>query len=299
MGLPFFNNKYESELVNLTSSHIDELITMAFNEDTAFDDITTKVILPHEMNSSCNFVCKSEGVISGLNIVKRVFELYDNSLVFKSYKSDGDEVTLNQVIANVSGKMSSILSSERVALNFLQRMSGISTQTNNIVKSISSTSALLVDTRKTTPGYRNLDKYSVKMGGAFNHRINLSEAILIKDNHIEALIADGYTFSKIIQMVRNKVSPEIIIEIEVESVKDAIESIEAGADIIMLDNMSLSDMKKIVDVNSGRAKIEASGGISQNNILSVAKTGVDMISVGSITHSFSALDISLDYKSEI
>ena len=299
MVLPFFNHKYESEIINLSSSHIDDLINMAFNEDTAFDDITTNATLSEDTISSCNFVSNSEGIISGLNIVKRVFELFDSSLVFKTYISDGNEVNLNQVVANVSGKMSSILSSERVALNFLQRMSGISTQTNKLVKLINSTSAVLVDTRKTTPGYRMLDKYSVKMGGAYNHRINLSEAILIKDNHIETLIADGYTLSKIIHIVRNKVSSEIKIEIEVESLKDAIEAIEAGADIIMLDNMSISEMKKIVDINSGRAKLEASGGISQCNILSVANTGVDMISVGAITHSFSALDISLEYKSEI
>ena len=174
-------------------------------------------------------------------------------------------------------------------------MSGISTETNKLVKYISSTSAKLVDTRKTTPGYRMLDKYAVKMGGGINHRINLAEAVLIKDNHIEALLNDGYSLSKIIKLVRDAVSSEIKIEIETESIKDAIESIEAGADIIMLDNMSINDMKEVVVINSGRSKLEASGGITKDNILEIAKTGVDMISVGAITHSFASLDISLDY----
>ncbi|MBL01776.1 MAG: nicotinate-nucleotide diphosphorylase (carboxylating) [Chloroflexi bacterium] len=295
MGLPFFNHKYESEIINLSSSYIDDLITMAFNEDSAFDDITTNTLLNPNILSSCNIIAKSQGVISGVNVVKRVFELYDNTLVFENYKSDGEEVFNNEKIANVSGKMASILSSERVALNFLQRMSGISTETNKLVKYISSTSTKLIDTRKTTPGYRMLDKYAVKMGGATNHRINLSEAVLIKDNHIEALLNDGYNLTKIINMVRDSVSSEIKIEIEVESIKDAIESIEAGADIIMLDNMSIKDMEEIAKFNTGRSKLEASGGITKVNILDVAKTGVDLISVGAITHSFSSLDISLDY----
>ncbi|MAR35005.1 MAG: nicotinate-nucleotide diphosphorylase (carboxylating) [Chloroflexi bacterium] len=268
---------------------------MSFNEDSAFDDITTNTLLDPNISSSCNLVAKSQGVISGINIVKRVFELYDNTIVFKNYKTDGEDVFVNEKIANVSGKMASILSSERVALNFIQRMSGISTETNKLVKYISSTSAKLVDTRKTTPGYRMLDKYAVKMGGGINHRINLAEAVLIKDNHIEALLNDGYSLSKIIKLVRDAVSSEIKIEIETESIKDAIESIEAGADIIMLDNMSINDMKEVVVINSGRSKLEASGGITKDNILEIAKTGVDMISVGAITHSFASLDISLDY----
>ena len=296
MGLPFFNHKYESEIINLSSSYIDNLITMAFNEDAAFDDITTNTLLNPDTTSSCNLVAKSEGIISGINVVKRVFELYDKSLVFKNFKSDGEEVIINEIIANVSGKMASILSSERVALNFIQRMSGISTETNKLAKSINTTSAKLVDTRKTTPAYRMLDKYAVKMGGGANHRINLSEAVLIKDNHIETLLSDGFNLAQIINMVRDKVSSEIIIEIEVESINDAIDSIEAGADIIMLDNMSVTEIEKIVKINSGRSKLEASGGISSHNILEIAKTGVDMISVGSITHSFSSLDISLDYN---
>tara|TARA_B100002051_G_C16728665_1_gene636841 strand:- start:633 stop:1532 length:900 start_codon:yes stop_codon:yes gene_type:complete len=295
MGLPFFNHKYESEIINLSSSYFDDLITMSFNEDSAFDDITTNTLLDPNISSSCNLVAKSQGVISGINIVKRVFELYDNTIVFKNYKTDGEDVFVNEKIANVSGKMASILSSERVALNFIQRMSGISTETNKLVKYISSTSAKLVDTRKTTPGYRMLDKYAVKMGGGINHRINLAEAVLIKDNHIEALLNDGYSLSKIIKLVRDAVSSEIKIEIETESIKDAIESIEAGADIIMLDNMSINDMKEVVVINSGRSKLEASGGITKDNILEIAKTGVDMISVGAITHSFASLDISLDY----
>ena len=295
MGLPFFNHKYESEIINLSSSYFDDLITMSFNEDSAFDDITTNTLLDPNISSSCNLVAKSQGVISGINIVKRVFELYDNTIVFKNYKTDGEDVFVNEKIANVSGKMASILSSERVALNFIQRMSGISTETNKLVKYISSTSAKLVDTRKTTPGYRMLDKYAVKMGGGINHRINLAEAVLIKDNHIEALLSDGYSLAKIIKLVRDAVSSEIKIEIETESIKDAIESIEAGADIIMLDNMSINDMKEVVVINSGRSKLEASGGITKDNILEIAKTGVDMISVGAITHSFASLDISLDY----
>ena len=295
MGLPFFNHKYESEIINLSSSYFDDLITMSFNEDSAFDDITTNTLLDPNISSSCNLVAKSQGVISGINIVKRVFELYDNTIVFKNYKTDGEDVFVNEKIANVSGKMASILSSERVALNFIQRMSGISTETNKLVKYISSTSAKLVDTRKTTPGYRMLDKYAVKMGGGINHRINLAEAVLIKDNHIEALLSDGYSLAKIIKLVRDGISSEIKIEIETESIKDAIESIEAGADIIMLDNMSINDMKEVVVINSGRSKLEASGGITKDNILEIAKTGVDMISVGAITHSFASLDISLDY----
>ena len=295
MGLPFFNHKYESEIINLSSSYFDDLITMSFNEDSAFDDITTNTLLDPNISSSCNLVAKSQGVISGINIVKRVFELYDNTIIFKNYKTDGEDLFVNEKIANVSRKMATIISSERVALNFIQRMSGISTETNKLVKYISSTSAKLVDTRKTTPGYRMLDKYAVKMGGGTNHRINLAEAVLIKDNHIEALLSDGYSLAKIIKLVRDGISSKIKIEIETESIKDAIESIEAGADIIMLDNMSINDMKEVVVINSGRSKLEASGGITKDNILEIAKTGVDMISVGAITHSFASLDISLDY----
>ena len=271
---------------------IDEKIKYWLIEDMRNGDITTDSLIDEEAVSTGRFIAKAEGVIAGIEIVKRVFFLLDNSLVFDAHISDGKRVKKGDVVATISGKTRGILYGERLALNILQKLSGIATQTAHFVDCLNGRKVRIIETRKTTPGMRMLEKYAVKVGGGSNHRFDLSEAVLIKDNHIAA----SGSITEAVARARENIPHTMTIEIEVESLDGLKEAIAAGADIIMLDNMSVPMMKEAVVLNNKRAILEASGNVSLENVCEIADTGVEIISVGSITHSVKALDISLRFK---
>ncbi len=271
---------------------LDEFLLSALSEDIGTGDITTKCCISEEAVSNGVFRAKQDGVFCGMSVLRRVFYLVDDNIHVTPLVKDGDEVVSGQNIATISGPSRSILSGERVALNLVQHMSGIASATNKAVKSIEGTGAIIVDTRKTTPGMRVLEKYAVKTGGGNNHRFNLADGILIKDNHI---VAAGGIYNAI-AAVRKNAPHTLRIEIEAESLEQVRQCLEAGADIIMLDNMSIELMAEAVKMINGRALTEASGNMGERNLKKVAETGVDYISIGALTHSVVALDISLKFS---
>lgn len=272
-----------------TKLNVDELILMALREDISSEDITTNSVMREKKNGRVQLICKQDGIVAGLHIFKRTFELLDENISVKMYFKDGDSVKNRDIIAEIEGDVRVLLSGERTALNFLQRMSGIATYTNNVVKLLEGSSVKLLDTRKTTPNMRIFEKYAVKMGGGYNHRYNLSDGILLKDNHINA--AGGV--AEAIKMAKEYTSFVRKIEVEVENLEMMQEALDAGADIIMLDNMIPEMMKKAVAMAAGRAETECSGNITKENIKTVIETGVDYISSGALTHSAPILDVSL------
>ncbi|EHO82995.1 carboxylating nicotinate-nucleotide diphosphorylase [Fusobacterium ulcerans] len=272
-----------------TKLNVDELILMALREDISSEDITTNSVMREKKNGRVQLICKQDGIVAGLHIFKRTFELLDENISVKMYFKDGDSVKNRDIIAEIEGDVRVLLSGERTALNFLQRMSGIATYTNNVVKLLEGSSVKLLDTRKTTPNMRIFEKYAVKMGGGYNHRYNLSDGILLKDNHINA--AGGV--AEAIKMAKEYTSFVRKIEVEVENLEMMQEALDAGADIIMLDNMTPEMMKKAVAMAAGRAETECSGNITKENIKTVIETGVDYISSGALTHSAPILDVSL------
>lgn len=272
-----------------TKLNVDELILMALREDISSEDITTNSVMREKKNGRVQLICKQDGIVAGLHIFKRTFELLDENISVKMYFKDGDSVKNKDIIAEIEGDVRVLLSGERTALNFLQRMSGIATYTNNVVKLLEGSSVKLLDTRKTTPNMRIFEKYAVKMGGGYNHRYNLSDGILLKDNHINA--AGGV--AEAIKMAKEYTSFVRKIEVEVENLEMMQEALDAGADIIMLDNMTLEMMKKAVAMAAGKAETECSGNITKENIKTVIETGVDYISSGALTHSAPILDVSL------
>ncbi|WP_278572284.1 carboxylating nicotinate-nucleotide diphosphorylase [Fusobacterium ulcerans] len=272
-----------------TKLNVDELILMALREDISSEDITTNSVMREKKNGRVQLICKQEGIVAGLHIFKRTFELLDENISIKMYFKDGDSVKNKDIIAEIEGDVRVLLSGERTALNFLQRMSGIATYTNNVVKLLEGSSVKLLDTRKTTPNMRIFEKYAVKMGGGYNHRYNLSDGILLKDNHINA--AGGV--AEAIKMAKEYTSFVRKIEVEVENLEMMKEALDAGADIIMLDNMTPEMMKKAVAMAAGKAETECSGNITKENIKTVIETGVDYISSGALTHSAPILDVSL------
>jgi nicotinate-nucleotide pyrophosphorylase (carboxylating) len=271
----------------------EQLISMALAEDIGTGDITTHSVVPTGTKVSGSFIAKEDGVICGLEIVRRVFELMDKTVVINTFCKDGDKILKGSKIADISGPAHAILTGERVALNFLQHLSAIASKTAAIMDSLDGTGLKIVDTRKTTPGMRVLEKYAVKTGGGFNHRMNLSDGILIKDNHIKA--AGG--IAPAIEAARNHAPQTLKIEVEVESLDQVQEALDAKADIIMLDNMSLETMADAVKLINGRALTEASGNMDQKNLTDVARTGVDLVSIGALTHTVKAMDISLRLES--
>ncbi len=268
---------------------MDRLIKQALEEDIGNEDVTTNAVMPEYKKGRVKLICKQDGVICGLNVFERVFKLLDEHTVIEIFVKDGDEVKKGQRIAMVSGDIRVLLSGERVALNFLQRMSGVATYTRSVVKLLKGGKTKLLDTRKTTPNMRVFEKYAVRCGGGNNHRYNLSDGVLLKDNHIGA--AGG--IKKAVEMAREYAPFVRKIEVEVESLAMCNEALEAGADIIMLDNMSVTDMKKAVEMIGGRALTECSGNVTLENIAAIKDTGVDYVSSGALTHSAPILDLSL------
>ena len=268
---------------------ITKLLDLGIEEDINTGDITTESIIPESMNAVATMTAKQEGVISGLEIVKMVYDRFQSDVVFTPYFKDGDQVKKGDVILKIEATYPTLLRGERLSLNLFQRMCGIATETAKYVKELKGTSTELLDTRKTAPGLRVLDKLAVKHGGGTNHRMGLYDMAMIKDNHIK--MAGGIT--KAVEQVRARIAEGIKIEVETTNLDEVREAIAAGADIIMLDNMDNATMTKAVEIINGRALTEASGGITHETLQGIAKTGVDIISVGAITHSVKAFDISL------
>ncbi|MDQ7786574.1 MAG: carboxylating nicotinate-nucleotide diphosphorylase [Thermodesulfovibrionales bacterium] len=269
-------------------SGVFDFLRRALEEDIGPGDITTDLLIPAEHTSRAHYLAKSDFVLAGIPFVNEVFRLLDPSLSFRSFFREGESIQKGAILAEVSGKTSGILAGERVSLNLLQRLSGISTLTRIYRDLVQGCTARIVDTRKTTPGLRFMEKYAVKTGGGSNHRFGLFDGILIKDNHISA--AGG--IQKAVFLAK-KAHHLMRIEIEVQTVQELKEAIEAGADIVMLDNMSVDEIKASVTAAHGRVLLEASGGVTLENVRAIAETGVDFISVGALTHSAPAVDISL------
>jgi nicotinate-nucleotide pyrophosphorylase (carboxylating) len=278
------------------SINIDEIIINALREDIGTGDITTNTTIPADKTAHGKFISKENGVIiiCGLEVCGRVFKILDSGINFNPLKKDGEKVSKGEVIAEVSGNARNVLTAERTALNILQRMSGIATMTAQSVTQVAGTQAKIADTRKTTPGLRVLEKYAVRIGGGTNHRFNLADGILIKDNHIAA--SGG--IRQAVESARANAPHTLKIEVECESMKDVAEAVESGADIIMLDNMPMDEMKKAADFIAGRALTEASGNMDEKDLREVAAAGVNIISIGSLTRSVKSLDISLKFSLE-
>ena len=269
--------------------NVDELIWMALKEDITSEDITTNAIMREDKQGQAQLLCKQDGVIAGLEVFERVFQLLDEKTQVEFYFKDGDRVKNGDLLATVTGDIRTILSGERVALNYLQRMSGIATHTRQLVDLLGDAKTKLLDTRKTTPNMRIFEKYAVKVGGGTNQRHNLSDGILIKDNHIGA--AGG--IKKAVEMAKEYAPFVRKIEVEVESLEQVQEALDAGADIIMLDNMDNATMKKAVAVIDGRAETECSGNVTAERVKDIIETGVDYVSCGALTHSSPIMDVSL------
>ena len=277
-----------------TNPHIEEVIDRALAEDLAKGDVTTEALIPVDRQGTGLMVAKKEGVLAGVNVTRQVFHRVDPELKVEFLLEDGARVKPGTKVATLSGSIASILKAERVALNFVQRLSGIASETNRYVEAVKGLPVRIMDTRKTTPGLRALEKHAVKAGGGENHRMSLGDGILIKDNHLAALRSQGLNLKQIVAKARQNSPQRLPVEVEVGTVAEASEALEAGADVIMLDNMNLEDMCTAVQSIHGRALVEASGGITLDNVRAVAETGVDSISVGALTHSTKALDISLE-----
>ncbi len=268
---------------------VDHLIEEALREDISSEDVTTNSVMKEAVQGEVELLCKQDGIVAGLDVFERVFHLLDAETKVEFFCKDGEEVKNGQLMAKVTGDIRVLLSGERVALNYLQRMSGIATYTKSVAKLLEGTKTKLLDTRKTTPNMRIFEKYAVRVGGGYNHRYNLSDGVLLKDNHIGA----AGSVTKAVQMAKEYAPFVRKIEVEVENLEMVKEAVEAGADIIMLDNMSPEDMKRAIELIDGRAETECSGNVTKENIGNVTAVGVDYISSGALTHSAPILDISL------
>ena len=267
----------------------DELIKLALREDITSEDITTNSVMPEYRKGAVQLICKQDGIVAGLEVFKRVFDLLDDTFEIKFYFKDGDVVKKGDLVADLTGDIRALLSGERTALNYLQRMSGIATYTNGITKLLEGKKTKLLDTRKTTPNMRIFEKYAVKVGGGCNHRYNLSDGILLKDNHIGA----AGSVKRAVEMAKDYAPFVRKIEIEVENLDMVREAADAGADIIMLDNMDVDTMKEAIKIIDGRAQTECSGNVTRENVEKLVDIGVDFISSGALTHSAPVLDLSL------
>jgi nicotinate-nucleotide pyrophosphorylase (carboxylating) len=269
---------------------IERVVELALQEDLGPGDLTTDAVVPADAKGKADLITRENTVLAGLYVFRMVFNKVGQKILFKDFFGEGDTVDAGETICHLEGPLHTILKGERTALNFLQRISGIATLTRKYVERVAHTNARILDTRKTVPLFRYLDKYAVRMGGGFNHRFGLFDGILIKDNHIAA----SGSVSRAVELAR-KNSPHLIkVEVEVEDLKGAGEAFDAGADAVLLDNMTFAEMKSVVKLLKGKIMIEASGGINLNNIKEVAETGVDFISVGALTHSSGAADLTLE-----
>ena len=286
--------------MDISQAEIDEVVRRALIEDRAADDITTGTLVPSDLQGTARIIAKADGVLAGVEVAEAVFRAVDPSLEFTALISDGSRLKASNqsddgdTIAELSGSVASILKGERVALNFLQHLSGIATETDRYVREVAGYNAVILDTRKTAPGLRDLQKYAVSVGGGTNHRRDLSDGVLIKDNHIAAGRLNELSLGDVVRKMRDTAPGAREIEVEVETLEQVEEAVAAGADIVMLDNMTPSEMAEAVRVVDRRALTEASGGITLENVREVAATGVDRISVGALTHSVTGLDISLE-----
>lgn len=267
----------------------DQLIRMALQEDITSEDVSTNAVMPTEVKGTVDLIAKEDGIIAGLDVYARVFQMLDEKTEIDFKCKDGDEVKKGELMATLTGDIRVLLSGERVALNYLQRMSGIATYTRQVAKLLEGSKVTLLDTRKTTPNCRVFEKYAVRVGGGCNHRYNLSDGVLLKDNHIGA----AGSITKAITMAKEYAPFVRKIEIEVETLEQVKEAVEAGADIIMLDNMTPEVMKQAVELIDGRAQTECSGNITKENIARIREIGVDFVSSGALTHSAPILDISM------
>jgi len=283
--------------LQLTKKQLDKIIDLALAEDLGCGDITTEALIPSDLSGRASLLVKETGILAGIDIAAHVFRRVDPSLQVEVLVRDSASVKPGDIVGRITGSVGGILKAERTALNFLQRLSGVASLTARYVAEVAGTGAKIYDTRKTTPGLRLMEKYAVRMGGGQNHRLHLGDVVLIKDNHINALRASGMKLIDIVEKARAKAPAGVTIEVEVTNAAEAADALKAGADIIMLDNMSIDEMSRVVGMAAGRAKIEASGGITLANVRQVALTGVDIISVGALTHSYKALDISLEFAS--
>lgn len=275
--------------MTLNKIYVDRLIENALLEDINYVDAASDYLIPENQENSARFIAKADGVLAGIDVALRVFEILQPDFKAEVYKKDGDVLKKGDIIAEISGKTLTLLKGERTALNLLQHMSGVATATNEAVKIVEGTKASIADTRKTLPNLRPIEKYAVTVGGGKNHRYNLSDCAMLKDNHVDA----GGGITNAVNKLREKLGHTVKIELEVRDLDELKEALSVDVDIIMLDNMSCDDMKKAVEITAGKAKLEASGGITDKTLRSVAETGVDIISIGAITHSVKAFDISL------
>ena len=283
----------------LISFDIQNLIDAAFAEDVIFGDPTTDVLISPELTGRAALVTRDSGVLAGIDLATAVFQRFDPSLRSEALVPDGSSISPGDRLAQVSGSVASILKAERTAVNFLQHLSGVASETRRYVDAVSGLHAKIVDTRKTTPGLRKLEKYAVRMGGGQNHRQNLADGILIKDNHIQAMALQGLGIGDVVKRANARASHTIKVEVEVDTIAQLQEVLDAGADLILLDNMSTKQMRGAVEITDGRAVLEASGGITLETVRSIAETGVDIISVGALTHSAPALNVSLDMEIDV
>ena len=275
--------------MTLPQFYVDDLIKRAITEDINYVDVTTDYLIGENDTTTAKCISKDEGVLAGLDVALRVFTLLDDTVSFEIYKHDGDAVQKGDMIARISGKTRALLKGERTALNLLQHMSGIASMTNRCVKLVEGTNAGITDTRKTLPGLRPLQKYAVICGGGKNHRYNLSDGAMLKDNHIDAY----GSLTGAVNALRKKIGHMVKIEVETRTLEELDEALTAGADVIMLDNMDYDTMKEAVRRTNGRALLEASGNVTPENIRKVAECGVDIISLGALTHSVKCFDISM------
>ena len=274
----------------INSIYVDNIIKTALLEDINYLDTTTDYLIDEDQENTAYFLAKADGVLCGIDVALRVFTiLQEQGFEAKVYKHDGDVLEKGDIIAEIHGKTRTLLKGERTALNLLQHMSGVATATGQAVKAIEGTNASIADTRKTLPGLRPLQKYAVTVGGGKNHRYNLSDAAMLKDNHVDA----GGGIASAVAKLRQKLGHMTKIELEVRSLDELGQALEAGVDVIMLDNMSCEEMREAVAITNGRALLEASGGITAETLRAIAETGVDIISMGALTHSVTAFDISL------
>ncbi|MDD5039400.1 MAG: carboxylating nicotinate-nucleotide diphosphorylase [Dehalococcoidales bacterium] len=282
--------------LQLSREQLNSIVDSALAEDVSHGDATSQALIPPELYGRASMLVKARGILAGGEVARLVFLRVDSSLKVELLTEEGTRIKPGDVVATVSGKVISILQAERVALNFIQRLSGIASQTARYVARARGFNGRITDTRKTTPGLRMLEKYAVRMGGGQNHRFHLGDGILIKDNHLVALRTLGMSLKNIVAKAKQNAPPELKVEVEVTTIEEALDAVAAGADIILLDNMSPDEMRHVVSLVGGRVKTEASGGVNLTNIRAIAMTGVDVISIGALTHSSKALDISLELE---